>query len=696
MHRHCFLLSVLMAALALPRFAVANPEQAPSNETSAGELAGDKGSTANTPTFVPVSPDAYRQKFLHPPGLLKLPVFKLKGETYNLTPILHYLEDPTGELTMVSVWKRLDEFKPVPKGSANFGLSKSAYWFIARVDLPKETGSWILNFPYAPLDSIRVYSSHYKGPQAGGDLLPFSERYKEHRTANFEVPASDEREVEWIIYRIQTETSVQAESILHSSESFSLLAAEENAGLYLYYGIFLVMVLFNGALFLQLRDNVYLPYIGYLITQPLFHMCMNGSFAQRFLPNAPAIASPSLAFFGLSSLAFTLFFAVSFNQLQQRMPRFSNIALTLAKTYIALSVLAYFIPYKFVVLPLVLGGIVIPAIDLYCGVVAWRAGYRPARFYVIGWGVFVILTIATGLKAAGILPSNFITVFGGQIGSALEAILFTVALGDRMRDIVSERDQLNERLLHQTSKLAEESTRRADAESEARIAAESKIALFSHAVHHLNNRLSHIRGSTDRIGELAGVMQTSINDLLHTDPVDPDAEKVRQGYNGQFEEILESLSDATTASNRATDTVKLLRVVSGIDGPSIAPTSLGELTELAGRRIGDTLGKKLEALGAESGSVKLIGHPALYAQAMEMVGKVLNDHSIGLDSLHIEEATPRSKLILALEATLSSEAQEHFTRVEALVDHLLEPYGCSVHLNGNRIILELANELPSS
>ena len=164
---------------------------------------------------------------------------------------------------------------------------------------------------------------------------------------------------------------------------------------------------FNFTLYLQLRDHVYLAYLGYLITQPLFHMCMNGTFMQRFVPSSPEIASPSLTFFGLTSLGFSLIFALQFNRTHTQLPRTYSTLKYLAWLYLALGFSSFILPYKAVVIPLVIGAIVIPALDLICGVVALKAGYTPARFYVVGWGVFILLTIGTALKAAGILTKYF-------------------------------------------------------------------------------------------------------------------------------------------------------------------------------------------------------------------------------------------------------------------------------------------------
>ena len=97
-----------------------------------------------------------------------------------------------------------------------------------------------MNFPYAPLDNIAVYASDNFHAQLGGDRKDFEQRFIQHRTSNFAIHPGEQDTIEWVLIRIQTETSVQAQFELYTQPEFGMVAAEENAGLYLYYGIFLV------------------------------------------------------------------------------------------------------------------------------------------------------------------------------------------------------------------------------------------------------------------------------------------------------------------------------------------------------------------------------------------------------------------------------------------------------------------------
>ena len=99
------------------------------------------------------------------------------------------------------------------------------------------------------------------------------------------------------------------------------------------------------------------------------------------------------------------------------------------------------------------------------------------------------------------------TEYAIQIGSVFQVILLSLALGDQAREVFEQRDRLMSEVLDKTKALsAEAETRsklqreRAEAVEELRLEAETKVALFSDATHHLNNPLNHITGAREIIG----------------------------------------------------------------------------------------------------------------------------------------------------------------------------------------------------
>jgi signal transduction histidine kinase len=62
-----------------------------------------------------------------------------------------------------------------------------------------------------------------------------------------------------------------------------------------------------------------------------------------------------------------------------------------------------------------------------------RLGSIPARYYALAFLFFFIGSSAVAAKDLGLLPYNFITIYGMSLGSAIEALLFSLALAYRIR-----------------------------------------------------------------------------------------------------------------------------------------------------------------------------------------------------------------------------------------------------------------------
>jgi hypothetical protein len=103
-----------------------------------------------------------------------------QGE-YPLGRHLMILEDPTKALTIDDVRSAAyaATFVASTKDVPGFGFSPSAYW--VKVDIDRENtreSQWLLEFGYAPMQSVDVYTLHPNGTlvtQKGGRAVRYSE-----------------------------------------------------------------------------------------------------------------------------------------------------------------------------------------------------------------------------------------------------------------------------------------------------------------------------------------------------------------------------------------------------------------------------------------------------------------------------------------------------------------------------------------
>ncbi len=98
---------------------------------------------------------------------------------------------------------------------------------------------------------------------------------------------------------------------------------------------------------------------------------------------------------------------------------------------------------------------------IVAAIIMLRRGYKPARLFLLAWALFLAGTTMFTLLAFGLVPRNFWTLNSVQIGSALEMLLLSLALGSRyaglrvenIRIVQQSNEQLERRMIDRTKQL---------------------------------------------------------------------------------------------------------------------------------------------------------------------------------------------------------------------------------------------------
>ena len=95
-------------------------------------------------------------------------------------------------------------------------------------------------------------------------------------------------------------------------------------------------------------------------------------------------------------------------------------------------------------------------------------GFRAARFFLLAWSALVGFIALVALHTFALIPTHFLTLYGLHIGLALDVVLLSLALADRIR--VHEREsQLAQRRALANQRALLETTQANERELEARI-----------------------------------------------------------------------------------------------------------------------------------------------------------------------------------------------------------------------------------
>lgn len=375
------------------------------------------------------------------------------GDRYTLSKSFLYLEDPDGKLAIDDVAKpgMQARFQPV-QGSgpgANFGLTASAIW--VRVNLRTSPGSredWLLEIAYPPLDRIELYTpSAAAGFQRriAGDQFPFADRAVPHR--NHVLPVRLQPGADNIVYlRLQSGGTVAAPATLWEPMALWRHDLGTYASLSLYFGLLIGLFFYNLLLYVSVRDLAYLVYVAFVGAMGVGQAALTGLGGQFLWPQltwwnsvSPPVGLASAAMFGL-------LFARTFLSSAQRLPRIDKFLLVLLAGWALSVVAALALPYRVSTYMVTVLAVVSVATMAVVGTISVRRQFAGARYFSTAWAVLLLGVVTLALHNTGVLPSNAFTSNALLIGSALEMVLLSFALGDRINVARRFKEQAQARI----------------------------------------------------------------------------------------------------------------------------------------------------------------------------------------------------------------------------------------------------------
>lgn len=346
----------------------------------------------------------------------------------------------------------LAEFVPMTTPALNFGFTTDTVYVLIK---PRTAAGFrqvdYVVAEYPLLDQVAYYTIKDQAityQATAGDAMAFAQRHVDLRFANFAISHDDDLEA--ILLQINSSGSMQIPIGLYKQEA--LINSQQTAimAFGLYYGIMLVMVVYNLILFVLLRERFYFHYVFYVASYSVFQAIVNGFAFQYLWPNSPWWANVSLGFFGSVTFWFIIVFAKQLLNTKEHYKRW-NWVLTLGQAFsVGLAALCLVLPYNVSVKLVVLNSYFVSGILLITGVIGLRRGFTPAKFFLVGWGAFLVGITILGLKNHGILPSNFVTTYAIQIGSSIEVVLLSLTVAayfkyikTKQEEVTREKDHLN-------------------------------------------------------------------------------------------------------------------------------------------------------------------------------------------------------------------------------------------------------------
>jgi two-component system, sensor histidine kinase LadS len=355
---------------------------------------------------------------------------------------IEYLLDETNSLTIEDFRKSTDRnaftWKKLNSHDLRLGFVRAAVWvrFTARNTSPRDI-EWLLQQDHFSMTRLALYVLEDRNLVRSvetGNMFRFDDRPFDDPTFVFPITLRAGSVNEYymrFINKFPMSINLRAASLA----SFYRERDKMLPLLWILYGFFIVMIVYNFILFfsMSIRDRSYFYYTLFMITFLAYMMHYNGHAAQYLWGNFPLWTS-NMGYFFISLMAATVIqfvrHFISFWELNKR------IDITIKITVIvnaAISVLSLFLN-RYVWFGVLLVAIVILSLTYGFMVLIYSAiikNSRQAKIYLLSSVLLFIAAMVFALRALDIIPGTFLSSNGLLMGGAFQVIILSFGLADK-------------------------------------------------------------------------------------------------------------------------------------------------------------------------------------------------------------------------------------------------------------------------
>lgn len=472
------------------------------------------------------------------------------------------------------------------------------------------------------LDTVRMYRIN----QGVSELIYSREGLADvqKKYIHYILPLKDLSDTDSFVLEIKSSYKISFKMILEEEENSRNREQIFELWFSLFSGIMIVMIIYNLFLFVSIRDKAYLWYVLYILTVLFTQLSIFG-FGSKYLWHHNEWMSYQAVniFTSLVGIASLEFFKI-FNQTKENFPvttRYLNIHHVI---YVCALIYSFLdiknVPFAYTIISA--NASILSTLGLILAFILLKRGFRPAKFFIVAWLVFIVGIVLYILKDFGMAPLNFITRYMMPIGSALETVILSLALADRINILKKEKEESQARTLAEMEKNAEliknqnvvlEKTvaeRTAELnktvidlkQTQSQLVASEKLAslgqLTAGIAHEINNPINFVSSNIEPL-------KADINDLIHL--LNLYKEKVRQlnleefKTVEQFEEEIDlqyTISEIQTlmkgireGADRTTEIVSSLRTFARTDELAVQTVNINDTIDSTLTILKNNLGR---------------------------------------------------------------------------------------------------------
>lgn len=371
------------------------------------------------------------------------------GERIPLGPHAAVYLDPQGHDRPQDLLADTDtRFRPLGTHAFNLGMRPGVLWVAFGLDRGAAPGDRILNLDNPLFEHVTLFTQgpegHWQEAGRNPSVGP-SGRLQPAWRHSFRIAAAGEDASRHLL-RIDSGQALRFYAEIqtpagHRAQSNRFWLAQG-----FYHGMILALALYNLFLLFTLRDTSYAWYIAFVLSTAAYFLFQRGLHLE-FLPGMPIQTTHQLMFTALTLMSvFALQFSRRFLITRRRDPALDRLLRLLLPVPLLGLALSLWAGPAAGVLSFSLAGLAAIVLILTAAARAlWLHRFTPAAYLLGAWSVLILGMVVFIAAALGWLPNNTLTYYGAQVGSALDTVLLSLALADRIRALRAEREALARR-----------------------------------------------------------------------------------------------------------------------------------------------------------------------------------------------------------------------------------------------------------
>ncbi|HEY8401047.1 MAG TPA: sensor histidine kinase [Cytophagaceae bacterium] len=334
----------------------------------------------------------------------------------------------------------------------SFGVRNEDLWVRVKFKNlhPEELDEYVLELAYPHYDTIEFI---YKGKNnqwervVTGDCMSFSSRKLFNKHFTLPLKFSDTT-TQTVFFKISGEGSRQFPLFVQDRDTFH--AEQERITLIyggLFYGVILIMLIYNLFIFFSLKDKIYLYYVLFNFSVLIFYLGYSGYGFQYIWSEFPVINSRIIPCGVLLTALTCSVFARNFLETRHFTPVIDKVLFGSILMYAFILLLLPFLSYESALKLSSPMSFISALVILITSYRAWYKGNHSARFMAIAFSIYFIGIMLLTSNILGLLNRNFIVAHSMEIGTVVEITLLSLALSDKYSKLRIKTEKAQSKLI---------------------------------------------------------------------------------------------------------------------------------------------------------------------------------------------------------------------------------------------------------